>query len=310
MGIKSFLFMRVLNYAKQQQLQELEETQHLDVLEVRRKVRIYNDFKYKFHTPRKDVTILDDVLDDMFCYHAFPKEFTKRVILYLHGGGYTLSLKSQSNTFKYFSAELAHVASAEVYAIEYSLAPEHPFPAALEDAYKAYLALLAKGIDPKNIYITGDSAGGGLTIALLMKIRDEGTPMARAAFPISPWTDLACTGESMNTRAHMDPMLTPGGIKDTASVVLNGQSATDPYASPLYGNYEDLPPMMIFVGGRDILFDDSLRVCDKAKKAGVNITLDVKESMMHVYPLFGGIFKESNEAIERMANFINKNSKS
>lgn len=274
--------------------------------DAKQKALMFNKIMFKLQPLRQNVEIKIDSLDNIIALRFTPETPSKKVILYLHGGGYIFNLQDLSNQHQYFATELAHAACAEVYALDYRTAPDNPFPAALKDAYRAYLALLAKGIKPKNIYITGDSAGGGLTIALLMKIRDEGTPMPCAAIPLSPWTDLACTGNSLKTRADIDPILTPGRTQAAAVVVLNGHSATDPYISPLYGNCEKLPPMMIFVGGKEILFDDSARFFKHAKEAGVDITLDIREDMFHVYPLFGGIIEEGKYAIQRMADFINK----
>jgi len=178
-------------------------------------------------------------------------------------------LVEQSSVYKYITAELAHAAQAETYALEYRITPDHHHPAALDDAYKGYLALLEKGISPKDIFVAGDSAGGGLTLALLMKLRDEDKPLPRAAIVLSPWADLTHSGESMITRADLDPIITKGAAVFMASLVLKGQSAKDPLISPLFGNYDGLPPLMILVGGREVLFDDSVRVSDKAKKAGL-----------------------------------------
>jgi len=308
MSVKTFVFNSILKMVKKKNESDHENNVPFDILALRRDIEGYNKFMALLVPKRKDVKITEEILGGVSCLHAFSPIPSKRTILYLHGGGYILGLQHQSSAYRYFISELAVVCQNDVWAIDYRLAPENPYPAALEDAYAAYLELLEKGFAANDIFIIGDSAGGGLTLALLMKIRDEGKQLPKAAIPLSPWTDLSGTGESLKTRADIDPMLTPYGLVDMASLVVHKDKIKEPYISPFYGNFEGLPPLMIFVGGREILFDDSLRVAEKAKRAGVDVTLDIQEEMIHVYPVFGGIFKEGKEAIDRMAEFVKKHS--
>ncbi len=309
MGIKSYLFLKALEYRKKQNAKKPQTDEPLDVIALRKGLRDLDRFISKLRRIRKDVTVLDIEFAGMPCYHAIPDHKTDRVILFLHGGGYISGLAEMASAYRGFSAELAHATKAELFAIEYRLAPEHPFPAAIEDAERAYVELLERGIKPQDLFVAGDSAGGGLAIALLMKLRDDGIPLPAASIPISPWTDLAMTGGSLTTRAEIDPLVSNNGVSQIPSLVLAGQSATNPYISPHYGSFKGLPPMMVFVGGREVLYDDSARVVEKAKAEGVDATLDVVEHMIHVYPTMVGIFKEGPEAIKRMAAFVEKHHK-
>jgi epsilon-lactone hydrolase len=304
MNLAYFVFRQFLKRGKRLDLKRQRDNIPIDPKAARMGHLRANTFFSRFIKLRSDVILKEVYLDRIFAYHAKPMDETKRVILYFHGGAYMTGLKDVFTTYKYYSAELAHLAKAEVYVIDYRVAPEDPFPSALEDAYAAYTALLTKGISEADIFLGGDSSGGGLAIALLMKIRDENKPLPRAAIANSPWTDMTCSGESMLSRLHLDPWLSPTGIAEVAALYLNGHDPKDPYASPLFGDFRGLPPMMLIVGGREVLFDDSFRVYEKATKAGVDIILDVNEEMIHVYPLLGTILKESRDATQRIADFI------
>jgi len=306
MSVKTFVFYTILKLVKSKSEKDHKNHKPFDIHTFRNDIEGFNKLTRLLEPARKDITITDEILGEIFCFHAHSPEKTNRTILYLHGGGYVLGLKTQSNNYRYVIAELAAACQANVWAIEYRLAPEHPYPAAIEDTYAAYLALLDKGIDANDIFVMGDSAGGGLTLALLMKLRDEGKPLPKGAIPLSPWSDLLGTGESMTTRAALDPLLAQFSLDEWASLSVNKERMNEPYISPFYGNYEGLPPLMIVVGGREVLYDDSIRVAEKAKQAGVDVTLDINEEMFHIYPVFGGVFKEGKEAINRMANFIKK----
>lgn len=308
MSVKTFVFNTILKIGKSKAEKNHKNHKPFNIHTFRNDIEGFNKITRLLEPTRKDITITDETLGGSFCFHAHAQENTKQTILYLHGGGYILGLRSQSSEYRYIIAELAAACQANVWAIEYRLAPEHPYPAALEDAYSSYLALLNKGIEAKDIFVMGDSAGGGLTLALLMKLRDEGKPLPKGAIPLSPWSDLLGTGESMTTRAALDPLLTQPTLGFMASSTVNSERMREPYISPLYGNYEGLPPLMIVVGGREVLYDDSIRVAEKAKLAGVDVTLDINEEMFHIYPVFGGVFKEGKEAVNRIANFVMKHS--
>ncbi|MEX2704637.1 MAG: alpha/beta hydrolase [Candidatus Freyrarchaeum guaymaensis] len=199
-------------------------------------------------------------------------------ILYLHGGGY---IAGSIKTHRDLVSRISRASKARALIIDYRLAPEHPFPAAVEDATAAYRWLVsAGGIDPSNLIVAGDSAGGGLTIASLVKLRDEGDALPAGAVCLSPWTDLACTGETLRSKAEVDPFITPEGVEFMAGVYLGDVDPKNPLASPLYAGLKGLPPMLIQVGTSEILLDDSLRLADRAKAAGVNVEPDVWEDMV------------------------------
>lgn len=225
-------------------------------------------------------------------------------ILYLHGGGY---VAGSVKTHRDLASRISRASKARVLIIDYRLAPEHPFPAAVEDATAAYRWLVsAGGIDPSNLIVAGDSAGGGLTVASLVKLRDEGDAPPAGAVCLSPWTDLACTGETLKTKAEVDPFVTPEGIEFMARVYLGDADPRNPLASPLYADLKGLPPMLIQVGTSEILLDDSLRLADRAKAAGVNVELDVWEDMVHVFAAFAAFAPEGRQAIERIGEFVKK----
>ena len=223
-----------------------------------------------------------------------------RALLYLHGGGYIIG---DTTTHQCLIAEIAKACEARCLALNYRLAPEHPFPAAVEDALAAYRWLLHERVAPESVVVAGDSAGGGLTLALLIAARDAGLPLPGAAVVLSPWTDLAATGESLDTNAERDPMLDKRGVLAFSRWYLKGADPKAPLASPLYADLRGLPPLLIQVGGAEILLDDSTRFAKRAEDAGVAVTLEIWEEMLHVWHLFSPILKEGREAIAGIGRF-------
>ena len=230
-----------------------------------------------------------------------PAANPERVILYLHGGGYTMG---SSNTHRAMIARIARASNARALAIDYRLAPENPFPAAVEDATAAYRWLLAEGHSPGKIVVAGDSAGGGLTLAALAALRDSGAPLPAGAVPISPWTDLEGTGESVRSRANRDPMIQPGGLTGMARMYLGEQDPRNPLASPLHADFRGFPPLLIQVGDAEILLDDATRVASRARAAGVEVELEVWDDMIHVWHVFAKLLPEGQQAIERIGRFV------
>jgi acetyl esterase/lipase len=191
--------------------------------------------------------------------------------------------------------------------LDYRLAPEYVFPAALEDAFAGYQWLIKnEKIKPKNIIIAGDSAGGGLTIATLLKLRDSGSPLPAAAIGISPWMDLAVTGESIKKNANKDVMLDFYNLYFMAFLYLGDVDPKNPLVSPLYADLKGLPPTLIQVGDAEVLLDDSIRFADRAKKAGVDITLDIWKDMPHVFQAGASLAPEGQQAIDKMGIFVQK----
>lgn len=223
-----------------------------------------------------------------------------RRVLYLHGGAYVFGSPA---THRPLTGRLARSADAEVVAIDYRLAPEHPFPAAVDDALAAYRALLAE-VPASAIVVAGDSAGGGLSLALALSIRDAGLPPPAALALLSPWTDLTLSGASHRERAARERLLTTATLAADARAYAGSADLATPRLSPLFADLRGLPPMLIQVGGEEILFDDSRRLADAAAAAGVPAQLVVYEGLWHVWQLFGGALPEADRAIEALGRFV------
>ncbi len=224
-----------------------------------------------------------------------------RALLYLHGGGYVIGSIA---THRDLAARLSRATGARVLVVDYRLAPEHPHPAAVDDAVRAFRWLVEQGLDPRRVAIAGDSAGGGLTVATLVALRDAGDALPAAGVCLSPWTDLACEGGSMDTHDHRDPMVRPEGLREMAAMYLGGLPASTPLASPVHAELAGLPPLLVQVGTAEVLLDDSTRLADRARAAGVEVELDVWDDMVHVFQAFAAILPEGREAIERIGAFV------
>lgn len=223
-----------------------------------------------------------------------------RTVLYLHGGGYVIGSPSSHRTL---AAHLATAARAVTYVADYRLAPEHPFPAAIDDAVEAYRALLDGGTDPARLVVVGDSAGGGLTAALLIRLRDGGHPAPAGAALISPWIDLAGTGASMLELVDVDVFLSPELLAQWAHWY-SGDDLSRPLASPLYADLVGLPPLLVHAGEQEVLRDDTLRLVERAIAAGVEVEVEVWAEMCHHWHLFAGSVPEADEAVARMGAWI------
>ena len=224
-----------------------------------------------------------------------------RVLLYLHGGGYVIG---SINSHRAMIARIARASRARAIAIDYRLAPEHPFPAAVEDATRAYRWLLAQGNAARNMVIAGDSAGGGLTLAVLATLRTAGDPMPAAAVTISPWTDLEGTGDSMRSNAGRDQTVAVEDLGEMARMYLGTSDPKNPLASPLYADFRGFPPLLIQVGAAEGLLDDSTRVAKRAKAAGVEVELEIWEDMVHVWQIYAKLLPAGQEAIDKIGKFI------
>ncbi len=251
----------------------------------------------------------DDVRVEPVDAHGVPAEWidtpgasAQRVILYLHGGGYCMGSIA---THRHLMQRIGRAAGARVLGVDYRLGPEHPFPAAVEDAVAAYRFLLASGVDPRAVAIAGDSAGGGLTIAALLALRDRGEPMPGAAVGLSPWTDLAGTGDSIRTKAALDPMVTADALALMARSYLDGADPRNPLASPLFADLSVLPPLLLQVGSAEILLDDATRRAERGRAAGVTVELEAWDEMIHVFQAFP-MLAESGKAIDRIGGFLRR----
>lgn len=226
------------------------------------------------------------------------------VILYFHGGGY---FEGSIATHRRLVTALAVETGRRALSVGYRLAPEHPHPAAVEDALAAYRWLLGPaGERAGQVIVAGDSAGGGLSAALLVALRDSGDPLPAGAWLISPWTDLAGTGESLRTRADLDPMIDPANLLSTVAMYLPDGDTQRPTASPLYADLSGLPPLLVHVGEAEVLYDDATRLVQRAVEAGVDAELETWPDAFHVHQMMARLIPEADEAIARAAAWIDK----
>lgn len=233
---------------------------------------------------------------------SVPKDDRGTVVVYLHGGGYCIgSLTSHRPMLTH----LATASGARVLAVDYRLAPEHPHPAALDDAVGAYRWVVGtQGVDPARVVVAGDSAGGGLTLATLVALRDAGDPLPAAGVCLSPWADLTQSGSTIAEKADEDPMVRAEDLDRWAGMYAGGAARDSKAISPLFADLSGLPPLLVEVGTSEVLLDDARRVADRAREAGVDVTLTVAEDMIHVWHSFAGAVPEADEGIARVAAFV------
>lgn len=229
---------------------------------------------------------------------------TGRVVLQLHGGGYIGPMK---NIYRDFAVQYSkRTMGGDVLTVDYRVAPEHPYPAALEDAAAAYLWLIEeKGYSPDKIVVAGDSAGGGLTLALCLFLRDHGYALPAGIIVMSPWTDLTCSGETMKTNFDRDPQF--GGTKENMlynSTYIGEHDPTNPYLSPVFGTYEGFPPVLMQAGSVEVLLSDTLRVAEKLRREHVRLRVSVYDGMFHVFQMAFRLIPESQEAWEEVGTFL------
>ncbi len=224
-------------------------------------------------------------------------------ILYFHGGAYVMG---GFNTHGRFCGHLAVAAQARVWLPDYRLAPEHTFPAALDDALAAYQSMLDEGLNPHQITLAGDSAGGGLALATAIAIRDQGLPLPAAIVLLSPWVDLTLGGASHQVCGDKDPMLSTAGLRRSAAAYRHGLPAGDPGCSPVYGDLSGLPPVQIQVGSEEILLSDAQLLAERLQAAGVGNDLQIYPKLWHVFQLHAGLLRESDAALAKIAQFIQR----
>lgn len=240
-------------------------------------------------------------LDGMNCAWVRPHRGhdRRRAILYCHGGGYTSGNLGYS---RILASKLANVTGWQVLSFEYRLAPEHPYPAAVEDAVKAWDYLMYQGYGARDVVVAGDSAGGNLALVLCHRLRAQGRMLPAALLLFSPWTDMTASGASMMERADLDPMLTPEYIRSVRAAYAGGADLKSPLLSPLFGDFSGFPPALIQVGSHEILFSDAQRLRDRMRAAGVRCHLEEWEGMWHVFQMFP--MKKSAAAMEETARFL------
>jgi len=230
-----------------------------------------------------------------------PASSPNQRILYLHGGGYCFGSPS---SHRHLTTRLAAHAACELWSVDYRLAPEHPFPAALEDVRGVYRFLLEQGHAPEDVVLAGDSAGGGLALSLLKTLRDAAMPLPGAAVLLSPWTDLAAEGGSVEARAERDPLIRPEDVRRFAAMYLDGKPLDHPIASPLHGDLRQLPPLLVHVGTEEVLYDDAVELEARAQQAGVACTCYIGEGLPHVWHYFTPLLPQANQAIRDIAAFL------
>jgi acetyl esterase/lipase len=222
-------------------------------------------------------------------------------LIYVHGGAF---ISGSAQGYRGLAANIGKAAGLVTYALDYRLAPEHPFPAAIDDVLAAYRALLDSGMKPDRIAIAGDSAGGGLTLAALVKIRDEGLPLPAAGYLLSPWADMTCSSVTMESKAEEDPALDQEGLRVAAGQYLSGAAADEPLASPVYSDLSGLPPLLVQVGSAEILLGDSLAIAARAGSEGTHVQLEIWPEMVHVWQAFAFMLDEGQSAIDAAGQFL------
>jgi epsilon-lactone hydrolase len=230
-----------------------------------------------------------------------PNASEDAVLLFLHGGGYVIG---SPDSHRHLVANLSEETGLQGLLVDYRLAPEDPFPAAVEDAISVYAALLTHGFEAEEIVVAGDSAGGGLVVAMMLAIRDANLPLPAAGICLSPWNDLTGTAKSLETNASVDPTVTKESLDFFAGEYLGEEDAQNPYASPLFGDFTGLPPLLIQVGSVEVLLDDAVVLAERAKEAGVSVTLEIWDEMIHVWHRYYPVLQEAREANARIGEYV------
>jgi monoterpene epsilon-lactone hydrolase len=270
-------------------------------LDIAGRRRLYDENANRFPLP-------DDIEAKTTTISDVPVEWTwapgarrDRTIIYLHGGGYVYgSLRSH----RHLASEIGRAADMGTIAIDYRLAPEHPFPAPIHDVLSVYRALL-EAHRPGHIAIVGDSAGAGLAVAAMQAFRDEGLPQPACAWLISPFVDMAAKGRSYVGKAAIDPVVGRETIEFVADAYLNGADPTTPLASPIHADLREVAPLLIFAGSHEVLMDDSVELCRAAGAADVSVRLEIWPRMIHIWPSYHQVLSEGRRAIETGAAFVN-----
>lgn len=259
--------------------------------------RLSNIVKFPNHVKKEELT-----------YAGLPaawfipdKSSDDKIILYFPGGGYCVG---SYNTHSGMLGRIARSAGHPILAINYRKAPENPYPAAVDDALKVYKQLVSEG--RKNIIVAGDSAGGGLALAITMILRDEGYKLPAALVLLSPWTDLTSSGDSVTRKADKDPMIGPELLEVFAKKYSGNTDLKNPFISPLFGDFTFFPPTLIQVGTEEVLLDDSTRLTKKMKQAGVLVEMEIWDGMMHVFQWLAGLVPEANDAVRKIGIFVNR----
>ncbi|MCW2523116.1 MAG: alpha/beta hydrolase [Frankiales bacterium] len=229
------------------------------------------------------------------------------VILYFHGGVYVIGTAVASVALV---SDLVRRTGGKAITLDYRLGPEHPYPAAIEDARSAYEGLLAQGVAPEQIALAGESAGGGLAVAVLLALREAGTPLPSCGFLMSPYADLTLAGQTLAEKESLDPVLSPDGLRARVPDYVGAADAADPHISPIFGDLAGLPPLLIQVGSHEILLSDALRLAERAARSDVAVTLEVTPGVPHVFQGFAALLDEAGEALDRASDFVTTHQRS
>lgn len=274
------------------------DSRHADVKEMRRRWHRFAGIL----GPARGVSVTEANINGLQAEWLAPGAAADgKLLLYLHGGAYIMG---GCRTHRQFVSHIAKFAGVRALLPEYRLAPEHPFPAAIEDATGIYLSLLAQGYAAEDIIIAGDSAGGGLTMATLLSLRHTGDPLPAGACLISPWLDLSGSGESMTTHAQKDPWFRPKDLPVVTGYYCDESQLTNPLVSPVYANLAGMPPLYIQVGADEILLSDATRIADKVIAAGGVVDLEIWPDMWHVFQMFLHFMPESRQAVRKLGTHI------
>lgn len=295
MGLKRFIFNMVLKISRAKQ------KYGTSIYNTRTNYARFAKIVYWLNRTPKDVKVEMSKTNGLT---LTPLNKNQRIIMYLHGGGFVLGLQHLKNLCIPFGAQLAKVTNSVVWFPEYRVAPEHSYPIPLDDCLASYLSLIKNGARPEDITVIGSGSGGALALALVMKLRDKKLPMPGSVATVSVWADLCLTAESIRTRSDRDPFLTAEVTLGYFNYYMQGARPNHPYVSPFYGDYKNFPPLYMIVGGCEIFYDDTTRIAQKAKEAGVDVTLDIRENMFHGYPVYFDIYEEGLHAIHRLATFL------
>ena len=248
--------------------------------------------------------ISEEVIGDLSCLIISPADvISARKVLYFHGGGY---VSGSANSHRGFASQIAAGLRAELTSVNYRLAPESPFPAAVLDGVSAYRTMLERGIDPKGIIIAGDSAGGGLTLATVLKARDLGLPLPVGLVAMSPWLDLTSSGESYVALDGVDGMVSRASIDFSKQAYLGDQDPREPTASPVFADLKNMPPLLIQVGAQEMLLSDATTLAERAGLANVDVTLEVYADMSHVFQARYPEIERAHQAIQRIGGWVDR----
>ena len=248
--------------------------------------------------------ISQGMIGERSCLIIFPADvIAERKVLYFHGGGY---VSGSADTHRGFASQIAAELRAELTSVNYRLAPESPFPAAVLDGVSAYRTMLERGIDPKEIVIAGDSAGGGLTLATILKARDIGLPLPAGLVVMSPWVDLTSSGESYVALDGVDGMVSHASIEFSKHAYLGGQDPREPIASPVFADLNNMPPLLIQVGAKEMLLSDATALAERAGLANVDVTLEVYADMSHVFQARYPEIQRAHQAIQRIGEWVDR----